>query len=237
MVLTQIARFMRPMWCPPGADRTQVGPCWLHETCYQGNATDTQYSTAPSTQFYIQQGQCWLIIKGVSVAFTWERFHKKSVHEFNSPQHLSEENNFNLLSHIPGSNVLIYLHWTTANVCCNFWWRYRCHLYWNRQSFSDNLQYTINKHFTVHFETLWCFQTLRNANKETIRMCFDRSHLVGIFSILWCWIATPCHHLTALWWCTSSLVSFLETKWFQFPFATDDVNAKLLRTLCLKYLR
>ena len=32
----QIARFMGPTWDPPGADRTQVGPCWSHEPCFQG---------------------------------------------------------------------------------------------------------------------------------------------------------------------------------------------------------
>ena len=32
---SQIARFMRPTWGPPGADRTQVGPWWPHEPCYQ----------------------------------------------------------------------------------------------------------------------------------------------------------------------------------------------------------
>ena len=32
-----MARFMRPTWDPPGADRTQVAPCWPHEPCNQGN--------------------------------------------------------------------------------------------------------------------------------------------------------------------------------------------------------
>ena len=37
-VATQIERFMRPIWGPPGADRTQVDPiCWPHEPCYQGS--------------------------------------------------------------------------------------------------------------------------------------------------------------------------------------------------------
>ena len=30
------ARFMWPTWGPSGADRTQVGPCCLHEFCYLG---------------------------------------------------------------------------------------------------------------------------------------------------------------------------------------------------------
>ena len=33
---TQIAKFMGPTWGPPGACRTQMGPCWPHEPCYQG---------------------------------------------------------------------------------------------------------------------------------------------------------------------------------------------------------
>ena len=33
---TLIVRFMRPTWDPPGADRTQVGPCGPHENCYLG---------------------------------------------------------------------------------------------------------------------------------------------------------------------------------------------------------
>ena len=31
-----IARFMGPTWGPPGAFRTQMGPCWPHESCSQG---------------------------------------------------------------------------------------------------------------------------------------------------------------------------------------------------------
>ena len=31
-----IARFMGSAWGPSGADRTQVGPCWPHEPCFQG---------------------------------------------------------------------------------------------------------------------------------------------------------------------------------------------------------
>ena len=31
-----IARFMGPTLGPPGADRTQVGPCWPHGLCYLG---------------------------------------------------------------------------------------------------------------------------------------------------------------------------------------------------------
>ena len=27
---------MGPTWGPPGSCRPQMGPCWLHETCYQG---------------------------------------------------------------------------------------------------------------------------------------------------------------------------------------------------------
>ena len=34
---TQIARFIGPIWGPPGADRTQVGPMLAHEPCYQAN--------------------------------------------------------------------------------------------------------------------------------------------------------------------------------------------------------
>ena len=34
---TLIARFMGPTWDPPGTDRTQVGPCWPHESCYLGS--------------------------------------------------------------------------------------------------------------------------------------------------------------------------------------------------------
>ena len=33
--VTQIARFVWPTWGPPGAARTQVGPRWPHESCYQ----------------------------------------------------------------------------------------------------------------------------------------------------------------------------------------------------------
>ena len=33
---SMIARFIRPTWGTPGADRTQVGPCWPHESCYVG---------------------------------------------------------------------------------------------------------------------------------------------------------------------------------------------------------
>ena len=33
---TLIARFMGLTWGPPGADRTQVGPCWPHELSYLG---------------------------------------------------------------------------------------------------------------------------------------------------------------------------------------------------------
>ena len=36
-VYPQIAKFMGPTWGPSGADRTQVGPCWPHELCYQGH--------------------------------------------------------------------------------------------------------------------------------------------------------------------------------------------------------
>ena len=32
--LSLLARLMGPKWDPPGADRTQVGPCWPHEPCY-----------------------------------------------------------------------------------------------------------------------------------------------------------------------------------------------------------
>ena len=34
-------RFMRPTWGQPGADRTQVGPCWPHEPCYLGASAFT----------------------------------------------------------------------------------------------------------------------------------------------------------------------------------------------------
>ena len=33
---SQIARFMGPPWGPPGSCRSQVGPIWPHEPCYQG---------------------------------------------------------------------------------------------------------------------------------------------------------------------------------------------------------
>ena len=36
-----IARFMGPTWGPSGADRTQVGSCWPHESCYLGGLDRT----------------------------------------------------------------------------------------------------------------------------------------------------------------------------------------------------
>ena len=33
---TQIAKFMGRTWGPPGSCRSQMGPCWPHEPCYQG---------------------------------------------------------------------------------------------------------------------------------------------------------------------------------------------------------
>ena len=38
---TQIARSMGPTWGPPGSCRPQMGPCWPHEPCYQGNFWQT----------------------------------------------------------------------------------------------------------------------------------------------------------------------------------------------------
>ena len=35
--ITQIAKFMEPTWGPPGPCRPQMGPCWPHEPCYEGN--------------------------------------------------------------------------------------------------------------------------------------------------------------------------------------------------------
>ena len=32
----QIAKFVGPTWGPPGSCRSQMGPCWPHESCYQG---------------------------------------------------------------------------------------------------------------------------------------------------------------------------------------------------------
>ena len=31
-----IAKFMGPTWGPSGSCRTQMAPCWPHETCYEG---------------------------------------------------------------------------------------------------------------------------------------------------------------------------------------------------------
>ena len=39
MVDTQIARFMRPTWGPPGTCRPQLGPMLAHEPCYEGRVT------------------------------------------------------------------------------------------------------------------------------------------------------------------------------------------------------
>ena len=36
-ITSQIAKFMEPSWGPPGSCRSQMAPCWPHETCYQGS--------------------------------------------------------------------------------------------------------------------------------------------------------------------------------------------------------
>ena len=36
IIAAQIEKFMVPTWGPPGCCRSQMGPCWPHETCYQG---------------------------------------------------------------------------------------------------------------------------------------------------------------------------------------------------------
>ena len=33
---SQIAKFMGPIWGPPGSCRPRWAPCWPHEPCYQG---------------------------------------------------------------------------------------------------------------------------------------------------------------------------------------------------------
>ena len=51
-VTALIARFARPPRGPSGADRTQMGPCWLHELCYLGVASGfIQYR-------FIQKSRC-----------------------------------------------------------------------------------------------------------------------------------------------------------------------------------
>ena len=34
-------KFMGPTWGPPGSYRPQMGPCWPHEPCYQGDLLNT----------------------------------------------------------------------------------------------------------------------------------------------------------------------------------------------------
>ena len=41
---TPIARFMGPKWGSSGADRTQVAPCWTHESCYLGNIQSLHFT-------------------------------------------------------------------------------------------------------------------------------------------------------------------------------------------------
>ena len=36
---TQITKFMRPTWGPPGSFGPRWAPCWPHESCYQGNSS------------------------------------------------------------------------------------------------------------------------------------------------------------------------------------------------------
>ena len=61
---TQIARFMGPTWDPPGANRTQVGPCWPHEPCYQGRHQQTPWFQCGSKWQYMKY---WIFDAKISV--------------------------------------------------------------------------------------------------------------------------------------------------------------------------
>ena len=43
-VTLQIARFMGLTWGSPGSCRSQVGPIWPHESCYQGECGQIKYT-------------------------------------------------------------------------------------------------------------------------------------------------------------------------------------------------
>ena len=53
IVCPLIARFMGPTWGPTGADRTQVGPCWPHESFYMGKL----FSTLETTRHFSKSRQ------------------------------------------------------------------------------------------------------------------------------------------------------------------------------------
>ena len=97
---------MRPTWCPPGADRTQVGPCWPHEPCYQGIHSDSALGTVKwnLTVFFCQE-ILWLIYDFI--------FTKHSA--LRILQHVPVLNVFGKLLHVAMNlrhiHYYVYPHW------------------------------------------------------------------------------------------------------------------------------
>ena len=66
-----ITKFMGPTWGPPDADRTQIGPCSPHESCYLGSwyqythicrkrSLSVNNCTIPLA-FYTRSALCWAL--------------------------------------------------------------------------------------------------------------------------------------------------------------------------------
>ena len=53
-----MARFMGPTWGQSGADMTQVGFCWPHESCYQGGVSDDVYLLTQAS-FWVWAWPLW----------------------------------------------------------------------------------------------------------------------------------------------------------------------------------